>query len=181
VEDFWFATQKYEYAYTHPPRGAEPFSLRFTLSKAVDLRELTGRVPALPRLDVGGSDDLQVAWFHEKELDEDGVSYRWSERTSSIFLPAIGPGSREVALRLAGSREPLAPLHPVRVALNGELLATLSLSRRFEVYSVALPANPREEFPILTLETTPWRPANVIPEASDIRELGARVDWIEVR
>ncbi|MGH9337441.1 MAG: hypothetical protein ACRD21_27135, partial [Vicinamibacteria bacterium] len=63
VKDFWLATEKYEYTYTAPPRGPEPLHLRFTLSKAVDVKDLAERVPKLPLLDVGGSDDLQVAWF----------------------------------------------------------------------------------------------------------------------
>lgn len=185
VKDFWFATEKYEYAYAQPPRRPEPFHLRFTLSKAVDMHELAGRVPTLPLLDVGGSDDLQVAWFHEKELDEDGASYRWTERMSSVFLPALGPQSREIVMRLAGPEERPAPLHPVRLGLNGEPLATVSPTRQFEVYSFGLPPGLRSRltgtFPILTVETTTWRPANVVPEASDIRDLGVRVDWIEVR
>jgi hypothetical protein len=34
---------------------------------------------------------------------------------------------------------------------------------------------------ILRLDTEPWRPANTIPGATDIRDLGVRVDRVEVR
>jgi hypothetical protein len=91
--------------------------LRFSLSKAVDLEDLAQRVPKLPTLDVGGSDDLQVAWFHEKELEEDGTSFRWSQKTSSIFLPAVGAGTKTIALRLAGTKEAEAPLHPIEASI----------------------------------------------------------------
>jgi hypothetical protein len=185
VKDFELGTEKYEYTYDRPPRRAEPFHLRFTLSKAVDLEDLALRVPKLPTLDVGGSDDLQVAWFHEKELEEDGTSFRWSQRTSSIFLPAVGAGTRAIALRMAGPREAQAPLHPLEAALDGTPLGTISLTRGFEVYELPIPKEigerPEPTYSILTLSTKTWRPANEIPETSDVRDLGIRLDRVEVR
>jgi hypothetical protein len=185
VQDFWFTTQKYEYAYTRPPAGPEPFSLRFTLSKAVDLEDLSRRVPALPYLDIGGSDDLQVAWFHEKELDEDGTSYRWTQRTSTVFLPTLGRDSKQIRIRMAGPKESEAPLNPVEVCVHSRCLETISPTREFETYTIELPSdlvvNNPGSFGILRLETKTWRPSNWIPDATDIRELGARVDWIEVK
>jgi hypothetical protein len=184
VKDFWFATQKYEYSYTRPPAGAEPFHLRFSLSKAVDLNDLAGRVPKLPHLDVGGSDDLQVAWFYEKELEEDGTSYRWTQRTSSVFLPSFGPGTESIVIRLAGPKEEAAPLHPVDVRINDRFVTRISPGRRFETYRIEVPAeiaaSSSTPFALLSLETETWRPSNWIPDAVDIRDLGVRVDWIEV-
>ncbi len=185
VKDFELATEKYEYSYDRPPKGPEPFHLRFTLSKAVDLEDLALRVPKLKTLDVGGSDDPQVAWFHEKELEEDGTSFRWSQRTSSIFLPAVGGGSETLALRLAGPKEPEAPLHPIEVALDGQSLRTLAPTRAFEVYELPIPkeigSRAESSYAILGLTTKTWRPSNDIPEASDVRDLGFRLDWVEVR
>ena len=185
VQDFWLATEKYEYGYVQPPRGPEPFHLRFTLSKAVDLDDLAERVPALSKLDVGGSDDLQVAWFHEKELEEDGTSYRWSERISSIFLPAIDEATRSVVLRMAGPKEEETPLHPVEVRLDDVLLGTVAIGRSYSTYELALPeALTRaraKRYGILTLSSPTWRPSNDVPEATDVRDLGFRLDWVEVR
>jgi hypothetical protein len=185
VKDFELATEKYEYSYDRPPKGPEPFHLRFTLSKAVDLEDLARRVPKLRTLDVGGSDDLQVAWFHEKELEEDGTSFRWSQRTSSIFLPAVGAGSRTIVLRLAGPKEAEAPLHPIEAALDGRPLGTLVPSRAFELYEISIPVEigerPDAGYAILTLSTRTWRPSNDIPDASDVRDLGFRLDSVEVR
>lgn len=185
VQDFVFPTEKYEYAYTHPPRGPEPLSFSFTLSKAVDLDDLAGRVPKLPDLDVGGSDDLQISWFHEKEREEDGTTFRWSERVSSVFLPAVGAGTRKLRLRLAGPKEEEAPLHPIQLQLDGEPLSTILPTRSYETYEVEIPpelAHRKEAtYAILTLATEPWRPQNVLPDSPDIRDLGFRLDSIEVR
>ncbi len=185
VQDFWFATEKYEYAYTRRPVSAEPFHLRYTLSKAVDLDDLAQRIPQLPDLDVGGSDDLQVAWFHEKELDEESVSYRWSQRTSSIFLPAVGNGTKTLRVRLAGPREDDAPLYPVELAIDGRSLGTLEPGREFETYELELPSElsqrSEESFAILTLDIPTWRPSNWISNSNDVRDLGVRVDWVEVK
>ncbi|GMR22311.1 MAG: hypothetical protein BMS9Abin37_0651 [Acidobacteriota bacterium] len=185
VQDFWFATQKYEYTYTRPPSAAEPFHLRFTLSKAVDLDDLAERVPKLPDIDIGGSDDVQVAWFHEKELDEEGTSYRWSEQTSSIFLPAVGKGTKTLHVRLAGPREDEAPLHSVEIAIEGLSLGSITPSRDFKTYELEIPPELQERadatYAILTLSTETWRPSNSITGATDVRELGVRVDSIEVR
>jgi hypothetical protein len=184
VKDFWLATQKYEFTYDRPPKNVEPFHLRFTLSKAVSLEELAGRVPGLPFLDVGGSDDLQVAWFHEKEREEDGTSYRWSQRVSSVFLPALDSASREIVLRLAGPKEIEAPTPTVRVALNDEPLGTLTLDRSYADYRLSIPEPLRarlgQTHPVLSIATETWRPSNSVPGATDVRDLGVRVDWVEV-
>jgi len=185
VQDFWFATKKYEYSYDRPPKGSEPFHLRFTLSKAVDLEDLSERVPKLPDVDVGGSDDLQVAWFHEKELDEDGTSYRWSQRTSSVFLPAVGNGTSTIVVRVAGPKEPQAPLHSLDVSLDGLPLGKITPTREFADYELEIPAalrdRPQATYAILTLDAQIWRPSNSIPEATDVRELGLRIDTITIR
>ena len=185
VRDFSLGTEHYEYAYTRPPAGPKPFHLRFTLSKAVDVHELAERMPKIDRIDVGGSDDLLVAWFFEKERVQDGTSYRWSQKTSSVFLPSIGPESKEILIRMAGPEEPAAPLNAVTVSVDEQELATLQPERDFETYRVELPAeltsNLDDDFAILRLGTETWRPNNSIPGATDIRDLGVRIDWIEVR
>ncbi len=185
VSDFALGTTKYEFTYLRPPKHAEPFHLRFTLSKAVDLDELSRRMPKLKRVDVGGSDDPLVAWFHEKDLEEDGVSFRWSQRNSSVFIPGMGEESRELQIRMGGPREPSAPDAQVSLFLNDQPLATLDLGRDFETYTIPLPedltAGLALEYPVLRLDSRTWRPADWITGATDFRDLGVRVDWIEVR
>lgn len=185
VADFWLATEKYEYSYDRPPRGPEPLHLRFSLSKAVDLEDLAGRVPKLLTLDVGGSDDLQVAWFDEKEREPDGTTYRWSQKISSVFLPAVGRGTNRLLLRMAGPKEAEAPLHEVEVSLDDHPLGTVSLTHGFETYELSIPAElssrPEATYAILTMKTETWRPANELPHSSDVRDLGFRLDRVEVR
>jgi len=185
VKDFSLGTRYYEYAYTRPPSGPKPFELRFTLSKAVDVRELAERMPKIARIDVGGSDDLLVAWFFEKELAREETSYRWSQRTSTVFLPSVDPDSKEILIRMAGPEEPSAPLNDVTVSINEQQLAILQPARGFETHRLELPpewtANLDDTFAILRLDTQTWRPSNWIPDATDIRDLGVRIDWIEVR
>ncbi len=182
VRDFWLPSEKYEYTYIRPPSRSEPFHLRFTLSKAVDLDELADRLPRVSRVDVGTNDDSFVSWFHEAEL-EDGVSYRWSKRTSSIFLPALGPESSELVLRLAGPNDERVPARTVVLAINGQPLGSFTMGTSFETFRLPLPAeatgNLVDEHPIVTLETETWRPSSSIPDSKDIRDLGVKVDWIE--
>ena len=142
-------------------------------------------MPKIARIDVGGSDDLLVAWFFEKELAREETSYRWSQRTSTVFLPSVGPDSKEILIRMAGSEEPSAPLNEVTVSINEQQLAILQPARGFDTHRVELPpewtANLGDTFAILQLDTQTWRPRNWIPDATDIRDLGVRIDWIEVR
>jgi hypothetical protein len=185
VADFALGTEKWEYTYTRPPKRSEPFHLRFTLSKAVDLEELSARMPPMSRIDVGGSsDEPLVAWFHEKDL-EDGVSFRWSQATSSILLSGLGPESKELVVRLAGAKEEQAPAARVRISLNELSLAVLEPGSEFETFVLPLSddlmSSLEGEYPILRLDSDTWRPANAIPGATDVRDLGVRVDWIEVQ
>ena len=86
---------------------------------------------------------------------------------------------------MAGSEEPSAPLNDVTVSINEQQLAILQPARGFDTHRVELPpewtANLDDTFAILQLDTQTWRPSNWIPDATDIRDLGVRIDWIEVR
>jgi hypothetical protein len=142
-------------------------------------------MPPMSRIDVGGnSDEPLVAWFYEKDL-EGGVSFRWSQATSSVFLSGLGQGSKELVIRLAGAKEEQAPPARVRISLNELSLAVLEPGSEFETFVLPLSddvmAALEGEYPILRLDSDTWRPANVIPGATDVRDLGVRVDWVEVR
>ncbi len=185
VKEFWLATKRYEFSYDGPPSKVEPFHLRFSLSKAVDLNDLAARIPKLRRVDVGASDDMQLAWFHEKELDEDGTSYRWTQGISTVFLPALDSQSTEIVLRMAGPKQGEGPIRDVRVSVNERTLATISVGPSFETYRIALPSPTAavlgDSFHLVMLSTQTWRPSNWRPGATDVRDLGVRVNWIEVQ
>jgi hypothetical protein len=86
---------------------------------------------------------------------------------------------------MAGPEKTAAPLYPVNVSVDGQALGTLQPSRQFQTYSLELPpeltASLDGSHAILQLDTKTWRPSNWIPDATDIRDLGVRVDSIEVR
>jgi hypothetical protein len=69
--------------------------------------------------------------------------------------------------------------------LNEHPLAVLEPGLAFETFVLPLSddfvAALEGEYPILRLDSDTWRPANVIPGATDVRDLGVRVDWVEVR
>ena len=183
VKDFLWPTEIYEYTYLAPPKKAVPFSLGFTLSKAVDLDALAARVPPLTRIDVGGQGDGElVAWFHGRELDS-GVSYRWSQQTSSVFLPGANRRTKSLRLRLAGAREGEVPLSEVTIRLADRVLGTIVPGRDFEVVTVEVPEEVASlldrEHGVARIDTKPWRPKNLIEGADDSRDLGIRLDWIE--
>jgi hypothetical protein len=86
---------------------------------------------------------------------------------------------------LAGPKEAKAPLHPVEAALDDRPIGTLSPTRAFEIYELSIPpelgGRSEASYAILTLTTKTWRPANDIPDAIDVRDLGFRLDSVEVR
>src|SRR5262249_52973682 len=72
----------------------------------------------LPELDVGGSDDVQVSGFFEKEILGGERTYRWSGACGSIYLPAARPGTTIAITAAMGPRAAEAPAE-VRVSLGG--------------------------------------------------------------
>ena len=109
----------------------------------------------------------------------------WSQKTSSVFLPKVGNGTKTIELRLAGPEEIGAPQHQVTVEISGSTLATITPEKEFTTYTFTLPENltsqTKSSFAILTLKTETWRPANWIPDSTDVRDLGIRVDSVSVR
>jgi hypothetical protein len=90
-----------------------------------------------------------------------------------------------MVIRMAGPKEVEAPPARVALSLNERPLVILEPGPDFENYTIPLSTeitSPLEnEYPILRLDAKTWRPSNFIPGATDIRELGVRVDWIEFR
>jgi hypothetical protein len=85
---------------------------------------------------------------------------------------------------MAGPRETSAPEAQVSLLLNEQPLGTFDVSREFETYTISLPeaatAPLVDDYPVLRLDTATWRPTDWIPGTTDFRDLGVRVDWIEV-
>jgi len=185
VQDFLLPSEIYEYTYLGPPKSVKPFHLRFTLSKAVDLEELAARLPPIERVDIGAANDEPlIAWFHDREL-EDEVSYRWTQRTSSVILAGWTPARREITLRAAGPPDERVPIPEVELSINEVSLGRWTPRRVFEERRFVVPAEFAERYAgepvVVRLDANPWRPKDWLEGDTDIRDLGIRLDWVRVR
>jgi hypothetical protein len=176
VEDYAFGTYEWERAYGRPPAGPEFRALRFTLSRVVPPEEL--RVPPLGEVDVGGSDDFQVSGFYDKEGFGERT-YRWTGACGSVYLPGATGGASLVVTAGTG-RRPAEPPAVVRASLSGAPLGSFTATADWRDHRLALPAVLPPGPPVLRLEVRAWRPANVDPASSDVRDLGVMVDRVRV-
>jgi hypothetical protein len=181
-----FGTHEWERAYNRPPRGPEARGLEFTISRVVEPEEL--QVPALPEIDIGGSDDFQVSGFFQKERDSDGRTYRWTGPCAEVYLPSAREGGTVSITASAGQRPASLPPAEVRVSLSRVRLGSFTIGPDWSVHTLALPearvsGPPRLRFDVVDPATGrpgTWRPANSLPGSDDPRDLGIKVDRIEV-
>jgi hypothetical protein len=176
VEEESFGGFEWERAYGRPPRGPEFKSLRFTISRVVLPEEL--QVPALPEVDVGGSDDVQVSGFHDKEGGGDHT-YRWTGSCASLFVPGVRPGDVLSIVASAGRRPAERPA-VVRVGLGGVPLGTFTAGPDWATHAFRVPADFAAALPVLRLDVAGWRPANTENGSSDVRDLGVMIDRVRM-
>jgi hypothetical protein len=176
VEEHSFGGFEWERAYGRPPRGREFKSLRFTISRVVLPEEL--QVPALPEVDVGGSDDVQVSGFYDKEGGGDHT-YRWTGSCASIYVPGARPGGA-VSLTLSAGRRPPSKPAVVRVSLGRTPLGSVTVGADWEEHRLPLPPGLADPLPVLRLDVAGWRPANSDPASDDVRDLGVMVDRVRM-
>jgi hypothetical protein len=181
-----FGTHEWERAYGRPPQGPEPRGLEFTISRVVPPEDL--QVPALPEVDIGASDDFQVSGFFQKERDADGRTYRWTGPCAEVYLPAAKDGRRVTITASAGQRPESLPPSEVRVSLSGAPLGSFRVGPEWSAHTLDLPAAgidspPRLRLDVVdpvTLRPRTWRPARSLPGSDDTRDIGIKVDLIEV-
>lgn len=176
VQPYEFGTLEFERTYDRPPRRPESRALRFTVSRVVLPEHLD--VPALPEVDVGGSDDFQVSGFFEKEGGGQH-SYRWSGRCASVYLPGAAPGS-ELTLTAGVGKRPASSPATVKATLSGTPLGGFTVGSDWGEYRLRLPQPLPPGPPVLRLDVPDWRPANVLPGTDDLRNLGIMVDRIHL-
>ncbi|HUG53792.1 MAG TPA: glycosyltransferase family 39 protein [Vicinamibacteria bacterium] len=177
VEDMSFGTHEWERAYGRKPRRPDPRALHFRISRVVDPTEL--QVPPLREIDIGGSDDLQVSGFHGKEGGGDHT-YRWTGGCASVYLPGARPGDR-VTISAATGRRPAPVPVPVRVSMGGRALGSFGASADWADHELRLPDPLPPGPPVLRLDVPAFRPANVLAETTDTRDLGVMVDRIRLQ
>ena len=183
VTDESFGTYEWERTYTFPPRQPRAQAFRFTISRVIPPQDLA--VPALPEVDIGGSDDFQVTGFFDKEGFGDR-SYRWSGGCASVYLPGAR-GAGRLHITASGGRRPATSPAFVAVSLGGQTLGRFAVGSRWETHTFRLPLRLGDEPPVLRLDVVdkdgkpaPWRPANVETGSEDVRDLGVMVDRIRV-
>jgi Dolichyl-phosphate-mannose-protein mannosyltransferase len=177
VEDQLLSTVEWERTYDRRPVKPEPRALRFTISRVVPPEEL--HVPALPTVDIGGSDDFQVSGFFDKEGGGD-QTYRWTGSCGSVYLPGARPGATLAITASAGERPEKAKPPLVAVSLSGAPLGSFLAGPKLGTYSLLLPDPLPAGPPVLRLDVPAWRPINFLPGSSDVRDLGVMVDRIQV-
>lgn len=175
VEPFSFGTFEWERAYAAKPRGPEFRSFSFTVSRVVPPEAI--QVPPLPEVDVGGSDDVQVSGFYDKEGGA-GLTYRWTGPCASVYLPGVRPGATLV-VRAGIGRRPAAA--PVTASLNGVPLGAFEAGAAWTDHALALPDPLPPGPPVLRLDVRAWRPTHTDPTATDERDLGVMVDRLTIR
>ena len=173
---FSFGSFEWERAYGAKPRGPQPRALEFTVSRVVPPETL--QVPALPEVDIGGSDEVQISGFFDKEGGGD-LTYRWTGPCASVYLPGARPGAT-LSLRVATGQRPLSAPVAVKVSLSGVSLGEFEAGSEFVDHALTLPAPLPPGPPVLRLQVPSWRPANVLPGATDTRDLGVMVDRVRV-
>jgi hypothetical protein len=173
VQPFSFGTYEWERSYERPPREARFQSLHFTLSRVVAPEDL--QVPATGDVDVGGSDDVLVSGFFDKELVDGRRSYRWTGACGSVYLPGAKAGA-SVVLTLGTGQRPAAAPAELAVSLNGVVLGRVTPQSEFADFVLPLPTPLPPGPPVLRLDVKAWRPG-----LQDGRELGVMVDRIHVR
>ena len=176
VEEHSFGGFEWERAYGRPPRGPEFKSLRFTISRVVLPEEL--QVPALPEVDIGGSDDVQVSGFYDKEGGGEHT-YRWTGSCASIYVPGVRAGDT-LSITASAGRRPAAKPAVVRVSLGGTPLGSFTAGPDWAPQRLQVPATFVDALPVLRLDVDGWRPANTEHGSADVRDLGVMVDRVRM-
>ena len=176
VEDKPFGTYEWERSYLWKPRGPDPRALHFRISRVMLPEDL--QVPALRELDLGGSDDVQVSGFYDKEGGGEHT-FRWTGRCASVYLPGARGGD-EVTVTAATGRRPVTAPVPVSVSMGGAPVGQFEAGREWEEHRLRLP-DPLPAGPaVLRLDVPTFRPANAWPGDPDTRDLGVMVDRIRL-
>jgi len=176
VEDMSFGTYEWERAYASKPRGREARELHFQISRVVPPSAL--QVPPLREIDIGGSDDVQVSGFYDKEGGGDHT-YRWTGTCASVYLPGARGGDDVTVATATGRRPATAPV-PVSVSVGGTPVGRFAAGREWEEHRLRLP-DPLPAGPVvLRLDVPTFRPANAWPGDPDTRDLGVMVDRIRL-
>ncbi|MBK5296112.1 MAG: glycosyltransferase family 39 protein [Vicinamibacteria bacterium] len=147
---------------------------------------LVPRSPALPVIDIGEGDGLNVVRFHAAERDARGT-YRWTRALSYLILIGVPADARQLVLWMDNGGRP-ASLQPAQVeAFFGDIsLGRVVVGPGMRPYTLPIPAEVASaaasspDAATVRLHTVTWRPRAVLG-ATDQRELGVMVSRVEIR
>lgn len=129
---------------------------------------------------LGAFDDLNVVRFHARERRGD-LDFRWSGVQSFVVLPRLDPATRELTIWMGnGGRPAAAPPADVEVALDNEVIGSVTVGDNIEAFSFALPAPLVERLAStgdpawVRLRVATWQPAAFLG-GGDTRDLGVMV------
>jgi hypothetical protein len=176
VEDLSFGTYEWERSYLWKPRGPEPRAFRFRISRVVAPEDLS--VPPLREIDVGGSDDVQVSGFFDKEGGGDHT-FRWTGSCASLYLPGARAGD-EVTFTASTGERPVGVPVPVTVTIGGQGAGHFEAGGEWTEHTVRLPDPLPPGPPVLRLDVPTFRPANVGLAKDDARDLGVMLDRVRL-
>jgi len=176
VENMSFGTYEWERAYGKKPQGPEPRALYFRISRVVPPQDL--QVPPLPEIDIGGSDDVQVSGFYDKEGGGDHT-FRWTGRCASVYLPGARGGD-DVTVTTATGRRPAPVPVPISLSIGGTPVGRFEAGRDWAEHTLRLPDPLPPGPPVLRLDVPTFRPANAWPDDPDTRDLGVMLDRIQL-
>jgi hypothetical protein len=178
-----FQVKEYDARINEYPQGVRRKDLEFGLYR------LTRQDPE-PRgpvgFPIGKDDDVNVVRFHARERQGD-LPYRWTGPQSFILLLGIPAEARRISLWMSdGGRPSSAGPATVEVALDEDVLGSVTVTRPVSEYTVDLPlalaarAAASDDPARLRLRVSPWVPAETLG-GSDTRQLGVMVTRVEVR
>ena len=144
------------------------------------------RSPALPLLDIGDGDGLNVVRFHAAERDARGT-YRWTRALSSLTLIGVPIDARQLVLWMDNGGRPASAQPPQVEAFIGDLsLGRVVVGPGMRPCSLPNSARCRQrrgheprcdDGPAALPHVEPGAVLGV----NDDRELGVMVDRVEIR
>ena len=177
VEEKWFKSSFMEFSYNRPPREEKGIYIKMTLKRLIHPSELSKEGKTI---DVGEDDILLRSGFYQKEK-EGTVSFRWTGRIASVYLPSLANAST-ITLRMDGGRPQGIKKPEVSFYLLNEKIGELTVENGFNTYRIPIPERirkklTREKMPILYIKSTTMNPTRDLG-SPDIRELGVKIDYI---
>ena len=154
-----------------------PHLLVFSIIGILLLSVLSAPPPL--RLDLGSPGDTHVTRLFFAPEQSDAMTFRWSSPASQFVLHGTTGGTAALSMRFNGELLATSADPRLRLAYDGEPIATFGVSPGWRVYTLLLPSagRPHSIFQplILDLESETYNLA-----ANDDRLLGVPVDWMQL-